>query len=288
MVCASHALKVGALRKEHESALALARTEAEANCEARLLSKRMTEIHRVGLAKDEESQAALQQQILVMAKAHALQLTHVTGEFEIKMAELQAEHEEASTKLRDQVASCVSVLRLFGVSSSFMEWYSAAEQGDSEAQYNLGLMYDYGEGVVQDYSAASAWYSKAAFQGHSEAQFNLGILFGNGHGVEQNDSEAAACYMEAAKQGHHEAQFNLGVLYYSGQGVKQSDATAAEWYYRSAVGGYADAQFNLGMMMMDDPEAEQNLTEAVEWLQKAADQGHTQASEVLDNLGDLS
>lgn len=50
--------------------------------------------------------------------------------------------------------------RLFGIES-------AADQGDASAQYNLGLLYDQGHGVPQDYGQA-AWYRNAAEQGQSE------------------------------------------------------------------------------------------------------------------------
>jgi TPR repeat protein len=59
---------------------------------------------------------------------------------------------------------------------NFQEVKEAAEQGDADAQYNLGLMYDNGEGVEQDKFEAVKWYKKAAEQGHAEAQNNLGIM----------------------------------------------------------------------------------------------------------------
>ena len=37
-----------------------------------------------------------------------------------------------------------------------------ANQGQSWAQYNLGLMYDNGRGVLQDYKVAVKWYRLAA------------------------------------------------------------------------------------------------------------------------------
>lgn len=46
----------------------------------------------------------------------------------------------------------------------------AAEQGDTQAQYNLGHMYGNGEGVKQDYAEAVKWYRKAAQQGYTDAQ----------------------------------------------------------------------------------------------------------------------
>ena len=36
-----------------------------------------------------------------------------------------------------------------------------AEQGYASAQYNLGLMYQYGEGVVKDMTKAKYWIKKA-------------------------------------------------------------------------------------------------------------------------------
>ena len=49
----------------------------------------------------------------------------------------------------------------------------AAEQGDAEAQFSLGVMYDFGEGVPQNDTEAVRWYRMAAEQG-AAAQFNLG------------------------------------------------------------------------------------------------------------------
>jgi TPR repeat protein len=50
-----------------------------------------------------------------------------------------------------------------------------AEQGDAEAQFNLGVMYANGEGVPKDDVEAVKWYRKSAEQGYALAQFNLGV-----------------------------------------------------------------------------------------------------------------
>jgi len=52
----------------------------------------------------------------------------------------------------------------------------AAEQGHAEAQYNLGICYEDGDGVEWSYTEAIKWYSKAADQGHEEAKFLLDTL----------------------------------------------------------------------------------------------------------------
>ena len=42
------------------------------------------------------------------------------------------------------------------------EWRPLAEQGNAGAQYNLGVMYDNGQGVPQDYVKAHMWYNLSA------------------------------------------------------------------------------------------------------------------------------
>ena len=54
--------------------------------------------------------------------------------------------------------------------SDFRQTLQLAEQGVAEAQFNLGMMYDSGQGVRQDYAEAFRWYRKAADQGYTEAQ----------------------------------------------------------------------------------------------------------------------
>ncbi len=50
------------------------------------------------------------------------------------------------------------------------------EQGDAAAQFNLGLMYYKGNGVIQDYTRAHMWWNIAASQGHEDAMRSRGIV----------------------------------------------------------------------------------------------------------------
>ena len=65
-----------------------------------------------------------------------------------------------------------------------------AEQGDPDAQTNLGFMYENGQGVLQDYAEAVKWYRLAAEQGDVVAQYNLGFMYEMGKGVPQDYAEA--------------------------------------------------------------------------------------------------
>jgi TPR repeat protein len=99
------------------------------------------------------------------------------------------------------------------------EFRAAAEQGDANSQFNLGLMYEKGIGVSVDEKQAIAWYRKSAEQGNSNAQFNLAVLYENGRGTAVDFAQANLWYRKASVQGDGLAVGNLGMLYLRGQGV---------------------------------------------------------------------
>ena len=76
-----------------------------------------------------------------------------------------------------------------------------ADQGDPDAQFYLGFINEYGQGVPRNDVQANRWYRKAADQDHALAQFTLGNLYADGEGSPRSDSEAAQWYRLAADQG---------------------------------------------------------------------------------------
>ncbi|KAG0239181.1 hypothetical protein BGW41_007872 [Actinomortierella wolfii] len=159
-----------------------------------------------------------------------------------------------------------------------VEWFAkSANQGNADAQYNLGMMYRDGRGVGQNDVIAVEWYAKAAHQGNPYSQFKLGWMYGNGHGVEQDDVRAVEWYTKAAHQGNPEGQAHLGWVYSEGRGVERNDVKAVEWYTKAAHQGNADAQRNLGWMYSEGRGVEQDDVKAVEWYTKAAHQGNALA-----------
>ena len=133
----------------------------------------------------------------------------------------------------------VSVISSFA--ANIDELKKAAEQGDAQAQYNLGNCYAFGDGVEKNLSEAVKWWRKAAEQGVAPAQFNLGNCYAFGNGVEKNPTEAVKWYRKAAEQGYAPAQFNLGVCYYNGQGMIQNNIKAYAWIAVASANGYDDA-----------------------------------------------
>ncbi len=86
--------------------------------------------------------------------------------------------------------------------TAFHEWRLLAKDGLAAAQYNLGVMYQKGQGVPQDYKTAVKWYRLAAEQGYACAQYNLGVMYQKGLGVPQNYKTAVKWYRLAAEQGY--------------------------------------------------------------------------------------
>lgn len=95
-----------------------------------------------------------------------------------------------------------------------------------------------------DYAAAMGFYRELANNGVAAAQFNLGVMFDFGQGVGKNPAEAARWYRTAATQGHAGAQFNLAGLYYDGVGVPQDHLRAYVWFTLAAIAGAPGASRN--------------------------------------------
>lgn len=158
-------------------------------------------------------------------------------------------------------------------------WRPIAEQGDSRAQNNLGIMYRNGEGVVQDFDASRRWLLLAAEQGYARAQFSLGMMYDFGQGVAQNYGEAIRWYLQAAAKGDADAQFNLGALYATGRGVAVSVNDAARFYALAAAQGHANAQNVLARMYVLGEGVTQDKDEALRLFRLAAAQEHTEAQD---------
>ena len=154
--------------------------------------------------------------------------------------------------------------------TALREWGLLAEQGDADAQSNLGRMYDTGKGVPKDYAVAASWYSKAAEQGHAAAQANLGFMYDTGQGVRQDYAKAVEWCQKAAEQGHVVAQTFLGFMYDNGQGVQQDYVKAVMWYRKAAEQGHPPAQASLGLMFGNGHGVPKDFSQAYAWWDVAA------------------
>lgn len=152
--------------------------------------------------------------------------------------------------LKHLAGKVVDVLALFSV-------------GDATAQFNLGVCYQNGFGVVKNFAEAAKWYRKAAEQNDAAAQHNLGACYFVGSGVILDYEEAVKWYRKASDQNYALAQCALGVCYGFGKGVDQDFTESAKWHRKAAENGNAPAEFNLGYCYEHGQGVSQDIREAV-------------------------
>lgn len=152
-----------------------------------------------------------------------------------------------------------------------------ANNGHIVAQSYLGLIYEKGQGVTQNYELAAQWYQKAANQQLAFVQRNLELAHSNSQNVPQNSEDAVIWFQKAAEKGEVLAQFKLGELYEKGEELPQNYSLAAQWYEKAAEKEYVIAQFKLGELYEKGQGVPQNYSTAVQWYQKAAIQGNAAA-----------
>jgi hypothetical protein len=91
----------------------------------------------------------------------------------------------------------------------FADLEKQADQGDADAQWQLGVRYHNGEEVPRDDAQAVMWFFRAAEQGHALAQATLGAYYWAGRGVPQDLSKAYFWSTLALAQGDENSRSRL-------------------------------------------------------------------------------
>ncbi len=130
----------------------------------------------------------------------------------------------------------------------------SAEQGNAEAENELGTMYRLGEGVARDKEEAVRWYQRAAHHGNAEGMFNLGTCHYNGDGVGSNEYAAYVWFLLALDGGDKIAE----------DAVKRSAATMSK-------NDNGDAYLKIAAMYEKGEEVPKDDVKRFQWLRKAAD-----------------
>jgi GAF domain/Sel1 repeat/PilZ domain len=92
---------------------------------------------------------------------------------------------------------------------SLADLQTLAAQGDAEAQYQMGVRYDEGEGVLKDDTQAVQWFQRAADLGNVDAQAHLGAYYWAGRGVPRDLSKAYMWSMIALAGGDDNSKSRL-------------------------------------------------------------------------------
>jgi TPR repeat protein len=177
----------------------------------------------------------------------------------------------------------------------------AAEQGDAEAQLNLGWEYLIGELVRANGAEAFEWWHKSAEQGCIAAQNSLGCAYSFaeeyvtayfwlglardstsdvGPKVIYNSSYRNQDYISTLKTPMQiaediealltpsemaEVEYSIGEAYHDGDGMPQNDAQAIRWWMRAAERGYRLATYALVSAYTDDESVHEDYIKAYMW-----------------------
>jgi TPR repeat protein len=108
-----------------------------------------------------------------------------------------------------------------------------AKRNSGRSCYDIG--WEYHE-TIKDYSKAMAWYQIAVSKNYSLVHNNIGLLYDGGLGVPQNYDIAMEFYLKAAVTNNAVALANIGECFLKGQGVPIDEYKALEWFLKSGTG----------------------------------------------------
>ncbi|TCM61183.1 hypothetical protein EC844_12936 [Acinetobacter calcoaceticus] len=146
-----------------------------------------------------------------------------------------------------------------------------AEQGNVEAQWELGYKYVADPDTKQDFDRAVLYLGKAAEQNHVKAQHLLGSIYFN-PGFSGYDPQKGIHWLtRAAEQDFRVAQEELGRVYELGVGTAVDYAKARHWYIKATNNGNRLASYYLALMYTNG---------------KGMPADHDKASELLEYLND--
>ena len=138
--------------------------------------------------------------------------------------------------------------------NALKRWKLASEVGSREADFLLGFLYD---GVLQNDKKALLFFTKAASSGHIQAQINVGLKYEKGEGTNIDKKKALQWYSKAAFNQNDIAQFRLASLLQEEFGkFKESHF----WFSKSAQLGNPEAHLALATNFILGRGAEKNLT----------------------------
>lgn len=168
----------------------------------------------------------------------------------------------------------------------------AAKNGDSDAQYYVGIRYHTGkDNVPADPHQAKYWLEAAANAGNVDALLYLGLrilaevmelrTFPEEKGFYGSASEGIRHLTLAAEKGNDDAQCHLANLYWEGEYIHQDIEQALAWYEKAAKQNNADAQFRLGFIYQSDDYSYGDAEMGAYWLERAAEQGNVMAQRQL-------
>lgn len=147
----------------------------------------------------------------------------------------------APAAMAEEIDDAIALYQSGDHDAAFEAFSGLVAQGNGDAMFYIGQMYENGEGKPQNFSNAIRWYRRAAAQEHAEAYFRVGQMFENSVGVPRDFGAAFDAYSAAADLGHQEAELKMAEFYARGLGTYPDVAHAAGLLGEAAQAGNQEA-----------------------------------------------
>lgn len=154
----------------------------------------------------------------------------------------------------------------------------AAEKGHIQAMVQLAGIYLKSSSKQQQ---ALSWYKKAADLGDRNALYQLGLLSETGVATKLDYPDAVKYYQKAADKGNANAKLALARMYQYGLGVSKDLKQSLELYKELAKLDNAYAQYQLAMFDYDSKAGVPLSKQGMQLLLQAQDNGSLQARKAL-------
>lgn len=157
-----------------------------------------------------------------------------------------------------------------------------AEAGEAEAQFQLGLIYQFSLGVPRDDAAARSWFARAAAQDHPRALVSLGYMLSVGAGGPVDPMGAERALRRAGEQGEATAWANLAELILQERPAEAAQAIAL--LERAVAAGAMNARYRLGRFLVEGEVVPADPSRGRMLLEEAANGGNPLAETYLAYL----
>lgn len=243
------------------------------------------------------------------------------SEEDVKAAEEAAAKEAEKEEAYENGRACLYGLdgQKVDLETAYNSFEKALELGKTEANFYLGVMYDWESYPEQDYEKARAYYEAAGENPY--AYVALGFNYYFGQGVEADQEKGKEYFDKAIALGCMDGYFGLGEIAYEqgdytaaiqnyemaaekgtellyitnaegiiansyliGVGVEQDCAKAVEWYEKAANQGNLGAMRTLGHIYYVGDGVEQDYVKAMEWYEKGAEMGDIASMEGIGSM----
>lgn len=162
-------------------------------------------------------------------------------------------------------------------------YQAAAAAGSTDGLASIGLLYQYGTGVMESTEEALKWYQKVIDAGDLDGWW----LKGNAYWEVGDYDNAVKCYEIVAGEEtncRYAAIYNLAQAYHYGEGKQKNIAIALSLYHQSADGGEATAMLTLGDLFAQGEIVCKDEMSAVYWYNMARKAGNEEAEKRIEEL----